>query len=105
MARADQRGSREDEPAAAPKTSAKARVAISAPAIRINELTTPSRNIVNAGAIVSMGRVTSRPSRLSTHASNASTLSAKGVGLSSALSAGSTQAGLELPVSVLHSGR
>ena len=48
-------------PCAAPNTSAKPSVAASAPAIRISELTTPSLNSDQAGAVFSIGRVRSMP--------------------------------------------
>ena len=104
-ARAGQRSSIDRDPAAAPSSNAKARVAASAPATRMSELTMPALNSDKAGAVLSIGSESSMPVRASTQRSNAETLPAKLVGSSAVLSAGSTQAGLALPLSVLQSGR
>src|SRR6267154_1812419 len=80
-------------------------VATRAPVTRINEFTMPSLNSDHAGAVLSIGRITSMPVREANQVSKAVTLSAKTVGFSVASSAGRMQAGFVAPVSLLHSGR
>src|SRR5690349_12583985 len=102
---ASQRSGRKSDPSEKPNAIANAKVAVSAPTIRISELATPFRNSEKAGAVLSIGRVTSMPNRFSNQSSVAETEAANGVGLSSRLSAGRTQFLLVLPSAVLHSGR
>src|SRR5207248_5670716 len=59
----------------------------------------------HAGAVLSIGSITSMPVREANQVSKAVTLSAKTVGFSVASSAGRMQAGFVVPVSLLHSGR
>src|SRR5437899_10233310 len=82
--RAGQRSNAKGEPIAAPNTRASASVAARAPEIRISELSTPSLNIDQAGAVLSMGRERSMSDQDSNQLSKADTLSAKDVGSSSA---------------------
>src|SRR5438045_1289604 len=82
----------------------KASVAASAPMTSTKEFTTPFQNNDQAGAVLSIGSNSSMPVDDANQFSKSVTLSAKPVGCSAALSAGRTQAGLVLPVPVLHSG-
>ena len=68
---ASQRSGLKSEPSEKPNAIAKTKVAVSAPAIRISELTTPFRNSEKAGAVLSIGRVMSMPSRFSIQSSAA----------------------------------
>src|SRR3954452_15872121 len=99
-----QRSSLKRELRAAPRISAKASVAASAPMTSTKEFTTPFQNNDQAGAVLSIGSNSSMPVDDANQFSKSVTLSAKPVGCSAALSAGRTQAGLVLPVPVLHSG-
>src|SRR5277367_192590 len=102
---AGQRSNRDRAPIAAPNNRAKASVAQSAPAISTRELTTPSRKSDQAGTVSSIGNSRSNPVNPANQVSKALTSLANGVGCNSASAGGETQAGLVLPVSLLHSGR